>query len=237
MQKVKWPLQKRLSDRFRTARDVRLRDMIKIERAKVAGPFRILDLGGRADYWARVGFDFLDANEIDVLCINYTEAELYADKDTHPRLKAITGDARNLDFADMSFEFVHSNSVIEHVGSFSDKRAFAGEVRRLAPAYYVQTPYFWFPIDPHWPKLPFFHWYPLSWRHALLRRFKIGLGGPHRDIDHAMHDLEGTVLLDKAQMQTLFPDATMRNERFALLTKSLIAERAKDAVSTSGAKG
>jgi len=199
--------------------------MIVAERQRVVGPFRILDVGGRADYWQRVGAAFLDAQDILIECVNYTEAELYAGGHGLARLTTAVGDARALSYADNSFDMVHSNSVIEHVGGFADKRAFASEVRRLAPAYYVQTPYFWFPIDPHWPKLPFFHWMPMSWRHRFLRRWKLGFAGPHRDIDHAMGDLEGTVLLDRAQMQTLFPDAVLRAERLALLPKSLIAER------------
>ena len=127
--------------------------------------------------------------------------------------------------ADNSYQLVHSNSVVEHVGRFSSMRAFANEARRLAPAYYVQTPYFWFPIDPHWPRMPFFHWMPLSWRQKLLRRFSLGWGGKCRDIDHAMHDLEGTVLLDWSQMRALFPDGRLRVERFFGLPKSMIAER------------
>lgn len=218
-------LQNRLSDRFRGARDVALRTLILAERSRINGTFRILDLGGRADYWARVGFDFLERHDIDICCINYTEAELYASNDKHPRLTARVGDARALDLGDNSFHFVHSNSVVEHVGSFADKRAFANEVRRLAPAYYVQTPYYWFPIDPHWPRLPVFHWLPLSWRQKLLRRYGLGWGGPCRDIDHAMRDLEGTVLLDWSMMETLFPDSHLRAERIALLPKSIIAER------------
>lgn len=218
-------LQKRLSDRFRGARDVDLRNFILAERSRIQGTFRILDVGGRADYWARVGFDFLDHHDIDILCINYTETELYASNDKHARLTARVGDARALDFPDNNFHFVHSNSVVEHVGNFADKRAFANEVRRLAPAYYVQTPYYWFPIDPHWPRFPLFHWLPLSWRQKLLRRYGLGWGGPCRDIDHAMRDLEGTVLLDWSMMETLFPDSRLRPERFLLLPKSIIAER------------
>lgn len=218
-------LEKSLSDRFRAARDVALRDLILAERARVTGTFRILDLGGRADYWGRIGFAFLEANDLEVVCINHTEAELYASQDKHPRLTARVGDARALELADHSFDLVHSNSVVEHVGSFADKRAFANEVRRLAPAYYVQTPYAWFPIDPHWPRFPAFHWLPLSFRQKLLRRYSLGWGGPCRDVDHAMHDLEGTVLLDWSMMATLFPDAKLRAERFFGLAKSVIAER------------
>lgn len=166
-----------LSARFRGARDVRLRALILAERQRVAGPFRVLDVGGRADYWSRVGAAFLEAHDIEIVCVNYTEAELYASEHGMARLTLAVGDARALGYADNSFHMVHSNSVIEHVGRFSDMRAFADEVRRLAPAYYVQTPYFWFPIDPHWPKVPFFHWMPMSWRHRLLRRWRLGFGG------------------------------------------------------------
>lgn len=215
----------KLSRRFRAARDVHLRRLIIDVRGDVAGVFRILDLGGRADYWARVGFDFLEAHDIEIVCLNYSDAELYAQVDRHPRLLTRVGDARNLDMPDNSFHLVHSNSVIEHVGKFADKRAFANEVRRLAPAHYIQTPYFWFPIDPHWPKFPIFHWLPLSWRQKLLQRFSLGWGGRCRDVDHAMRDLEATVLLDWSMMATLFPDSRLRAERFALLPKSVIAER------------
>jgi hypothetical protein len=219
-------LTKKLSDRFRGSRDRQLRALIISERRNVSGPFRILDLGGRADYWRRVGFDFLDEHDLLIVCVNYTEQELYASKDNHWRLTARVGDATNLvNESNQSYHLVHSNSVIEHVGTFISKRAFATETCRLAPAYYVQTPYFWFPIDPHWPKLPMFHWLPMSWRQKLLRRYGLGWGGPCKDIDHAMRDLEGTSLLDWSQMATLFPDGSIRAERFFGLAKSMIAER------------
>ena len=37
--------------------------------------------------------------------------------------------------------------------------SFAGEVRRPAPAHFIQTPYFRFPFEPHFG-LPTFHWLP-----------------------------------------------------------------------------
>lgn len=215
----------RISRHFRSARDKSLRALITSERANIHGPFRILDVGGRADYWSRVGFDFLDAHDIWVHCINTSELELYQKGEQHPRVTTGIGNACALDMPDNSFDMVHSNSVIEHVGRFADKRAFANEVRRVAQCHYVQTPYAWFPIDPHWPRFPFYNWLPISLRQKLLRRFRLGWGKPSPDIDHAMNTIEGTQLLDRSMMVALFPDSRLRAERVLLWTKSLIAER------------
>jgi hypothetical protein len=214
-----------LSNKFRSARDVYLRELILAERQKITGTFRILDIGGRPEYWQRVGMGFIEANDITITCVNYMESELDANRFSHPAISSAVGDGRALPYQPGDFHFVHSNSVIEHVGGFADKARFAAEVARLAQAYYVQTPYFWFPIDPHWPRFPFFHWLPMSWRYRLLLRYKLGFAGPYRDMAHAIADLEGTVLLDLAQMRSLFPGGRIRLERFVGLPKSVIVER------------
>lgn len=216
----------RLSRYFRNRRDTRLREMILAERARVTGRFTILDLGGRVGYWQRVGFDFLESHDISVECVNYTAEELYANTIQHARISLSVGDATNMvGVGDNQYHLVHSNSVIEHVGPFANVRAFSHEVHRLAPAHYVQTPYFWFPFDPHWPRMPFFHWMPMSWRYRLLCRFGLGWGDRCDDVDHAMRDLEGTRLLDRRQMKVLFPTAQLRFEWFLGLPKSMIAEK------------
>lgn len=217
-----------LSTKFRARRDVLLRDFILQRRGAVAGPFRILDLGGTADYWRRVGFDWLEANDIDITCVNHIATEFGASEREAVRLRCIVADARAMTgHAADSFDFVHSNSVIEHVGRWSDMRAFANECRRLAPAYYVQTPYFWFPVDPHFYRVPMFHWLPESLRLKLLRRIKIGWSPPQHDIDRAMSLVESSILLDHSQFADLYPDAEIRFERIALLPKSLIALRGR----------
>jgi hypothetical protein len=218
-----------LSDSFRDKRNAALRAMIaRLSAARPAGsgPFRIVDLGGSFAYWERVGIAFLDTHDVTVTCINMTEGELKVAPAISPRLIAEIGNACNLSqYADMSFDMVHSNSVIEHVGRFPDMRDFAREVQRLAPAYYVQTPYFWFPIDPHSPRLPFYHWLPISLQLKLQRTIKLGWSKPVRDVAHAMSHIDSTVLLDRTRFHCLFPGARTRFERVMLLPKSMIVER------------
>jgi len=217
-----------LSSSFRDRRNAELRDFIScaIAARGVPGPFRIADLGGSFAYWERVGIEFLDAHDIHVACINKTEMALKVSPGSSSRLTAEVGDACNLSaYPDNSFDLVHSNSVIEHVGRYPEMQAFAREVRRLAPTYYVQTPYVWFPIDPHFPRLPFYHWLPASLQLKLQRRLKLGWGDPPREIAHAMNYIDGTIMLDRTRFRDLFPDAHHRCERVALLPKSLIAER------------
>ena len=120
------------------------------------GPVRVLDIGGTISYW-RALEPMWCARHLDVTIVNIVESEPSDEGILHIRL----GDARSLDYADNSFDVIHSNSVIEHVGHWLDMIAMAREVRRIAPHYYLQTPNFWFPIEPHY-RTAFMHWYPES---------------------------------------------------------------------------
>ncbi len=133
--------------------------------------------------------------------------------------------ARNLSqLDDLSFDVVHSNSVIEHVGLWRDECKMAQEVRRLAARYFVQTPNYWFPLEPHL-RTPFVHWLPVPWRAAIVRRRACGYFPRARSYDEARNILDDARLLDARAMATLFPDAVIERERIAGLTKSLIAIR------------
>ncbi len=50
---------------------------------------------------------------------------------------------------------------------------FADNVRRLAPRYYVQTPNYWFPFEPHFRTVGF-QYLPERLRVMMLRRFALG---------------------------------------------------------------
>jgi hypothetical protein len=182
------------------------------------GSCRILDLGGMPVFWEQFGAE-LDWDKLQVCVLN-----LDSWPTTNPRITSVVADARKSDLPDLSFDLVHSNSVIEHVGRWDDMAAFANEVRRLAPRYFVQTPYFWFPIEPHARTL-FLHWMPESWRYRILLQRTLGFWPRQTDVGEAMKWIQMAVLLDKRQLQHLFPDARIVAERFFGLTKSLYAIR------------
>ena len=215
-----------LSYRFRARRNVFLKDFLL--QAKPAGdaPCRILDLGGDIGYWQRLGLDWLRQNSFTVQCVNLHLDDSATDAVLDGPIRLVKGNACCMeDLANYSFDIVHSNSVIEHVGQWQDMKDFAREVRRLAPAYYVQTPYFWFPVDPHFSRAPMIHWLPESLRASVHLRWKAGWGEKVRDLDEAMAFVHSSLMLDRRQFKWLFSDAEHRFERVAGLPKSMIATR------------
>ncbi len=213
-----------LSSRFRRGRARRVVELIQAAFAE-RGRVRIIDLGGEPDYWLRV-FDraLLEGCKAHITLVNPQPFEV-----EDPLFTAAVGDACALpEHADFSFDLVHSNSVVEHVGDWPRMEAFAAEVRRLAPRYYVQTPYFWFPIEPHFSS-PFFHWRSEQARARLLMKRRHGFAERASDVGQAMRDVQHARLLDKQQFRYLFPDAQHIDEKAAGLTKSLIAIRNRPA--------
>jgi hypothetical protein len=213
-----------ISYKLRQRRDVALRALIQ-SIAEERGAVRVLDIGGRVDYWERVGIDFLRAFKAQVTIINLHETELSAVKTYGDVLATAVGNACNLEqFSDKAFDLAHSNSVIEHVETWGNMKAFGVETRRVATSYYVQTPYFWFPIDPHYYKFPLFHWFPRPLRARFLNLFPISYGGRVKTVDAAFEIVDRARLLDLRQFKFLFPDATHRFEWLGL-PKSMIAIR------------
>ena len=207
-----------LSRRFRLKRFRRLFALIDAIVAE-KGRCRIADLGGTAYYWNIVAEDMAQ-RPLEIALINPREAQL----SSGPFIGR-AGDATELgDIDDMSFDLVHSNSVVEHVGDWLRMKAMAANVRRLAPAYYVQTPNFWFPFEPHF-RAPFVHWLPEQTRYRLVMRFALGFSERKATVDEAMVRVQSARLLDRGQMKALFPDAAQIDERVCGLTKSLIAMR------------
>ena len=126
---------------------------------------------------------------------------------------------RRLPFADGEFDLAYASSVVEHVPP-ALRRAFAAEVRRVARGWYVQTPAWSFPIEPH-ALLPFAHWLPPRLRRPYWR---LGATGFWEEIQ----------LLRRGELEALFGPAAP--ERLGPLTKSWIAVRPVGAPGAAGSQ-
>ncbi len=179
----------------------------------------IADIGGTEYYW-EICRDFIEATPVKIHLINLDPTPT-----TNCKFETHQASACDLSqFEDNAFDLVHSNSVIEHVGGWANACKMAMHVRRIAPTYYVQTPNFWFPYEPHF-RFPFFQFLPEQVRYRMLMQFNLGFGGRRKTIDAAMRGVQSVDLLDMAQMRELFPDAQFARERIGPLTKSIIAMR------------
>ena len=184
------------------------------------GVCRILDIGGTYAYWRHVPVRLLDALNVEIVLLNLSDFELPKDA---VRFSKIIGDACDLTvFSNGEFDLTHSNSVIEHVGSWDAMTQMAKEMSRVGCSYYVQTPYFWFPIEPHF-LCPFLHFMPLSLRVKIARRIALGNWPRAENSDEAVRAQQSVMLLDKEMMISLFPDAVFTFERLLGIPKSIIA--------------
>jgi SAM-dependent methyltransferase len=113
--------------------------------------------------------------------------------------------SERLPFEDGHFDLVYCSSVIEHVAP-ARRAAFAAEIRRVGRGWFVQSPAYSFPIEPH-ALLPFAHWLPVSLRR---RYWRLGAAAAWEEI----------ALLRRGEMEALFGAA--RAERFGPLAKSWV---------------
>ena len=131
-------------------------------------------------------------------------------------------DGRDLPYLDKSFDLAFSNSVIEHVGGWTDMQRFASELRRVGHSYYCQTPNKWFPVEPHLGTL-FLHWFPGLLNHYFVVRFMTLWGLMNRPSrEQTAKSLSGIRLLSRRELESLFPGARIGAERFLGIPKSYV---------------
>jgi hypothetical protein len=122
---------------------------------------------------------------------------------------------------DTSFDIVFSNSLIEHVGGHARRIELAGQVRKLAPRHWVQTPYRYFPLEPHW-LFPGMQFMPPAARVKIAMHWPLVHTRP-TDTDEAREAVLWTELLTITEMRDYFPASSILHERVLGITKSLIA--------------
>ncbi len=175
---------------------------------------KVIDLGGSRMIW-----QFIDTPlDITLLNISYDyEIATPTSRVSHHKFTVIRGDACKTDLPSQSFDLAFSNSVIEHVGSRERRAAFAMQARRLAPKYWVQTPAKYFPIEAH-TGMPFWWYYPESVRQRLIKKWR-------QELPDWTEMVEGTTLVERSELQEIFPDAAIFTERALGIVKSYAAFR------------
>jgi hypothetical protein len=180
---------------------------------------RVLDVGGTPGFWEQY-YQELPQN-VHIVLVNLS----FKTRSDLDWIQTTIGDARSMPmFADRSFDFSFSNSVIEHVGSREDQVRMANEMRRVANGYYVQTPNLYFPLEPHF-LVPFWQFLPRHIRAHLLHRRGWGWIPKAPTLSAAREAVESISLLSERDMRSLFPDGEIYLEKMGPLIKSIIAWR------------
>jgi len=94
-------------------------------------------------------------------------------------------------------------------------------LQRVAQYYFVQTPAFIFPFEPHF-LFPFFHWLPRKIRIWLTLHFKLGWFKKCKNKMDAELLVDSIRILKKRELKILFKGATLIKEKFLMMSKSYI---------------
>ncbi len=198
-----------LSNRMRNERFKRFEALI----SQKAKPWKIIDIGGTPQFWRQRGWT--DRGDAHITIVNITPQE-----SAYANISFVLASALDLGrFRDNEFDVSFSNSVIEHLHTFENQKAMAREVRRVAPAYWLQTPNYWFPVEPHFHFVGW-QWLPLEMRVAMLQRWRFGRRGPTGDPEAARELVEEVRLLTRSELVELFPGGAIVAEKFGAWTKS-----------------
>jgi hypothetical protein len=175
---------------------------------------KILDIGGTQKYWEKMGF--LDHDNIEITLLNLEKGTA-----KHKNFSSVQGDACNLtQFADKQFDIVFSNSLIEHLYTKENQLRMASEAQRVGRYYFVQTPNFYFPIEPHWV-FPFFQFLPFQWRVFLTKNLNLGHYRKAKSETAAVERVKEVQLLTEKELISLFPKSRIYREYLFGLKKSI----------------
>lgn len=179
-------------------------------------PVRILDLGGSDYHWRNSVF--MNNKDFHITIIN-TENQNTKD---FRNLSFIKRDARDLDiFDDKEYEAVYSNSLLEHLNIYDDQKKMAEDIIRIGKHYFIQTPNYYFPVEPHF-LFPFFQFIPDNLKTKLLLKYNLGWFGKQQDKEKARELASSIRLLKKKELQKMFPGGKIFKEKYFMFNKSYI---------------
>lgn len=181
------------------------------------GQMSVIDLGGTADAWLRA-----PVRPAHVHLVNLESPPAVLPE----WMESDLADACELPDSILKgpYDLVISNSVLEHVGGHERRQRFADAVHHLADRHWIQTPYRYFPVEPHW-LFPGFQFLPAAARAVVARHWPL-VHTPPADRATALRTALGVELVSRTELAFYFPDSRIRTERMAGLVKSLIAVKA-----------
>jgi hypothetical protein len=173
---------------------------------------RVLDLGGCGAFW-----ESASTRPAEVTTVNLDPAASTRSWWSHLEADACTLDTRALG----KFDLVFSNSLLEHVGGHYRRDQLAAVVHGSADRHWIQTPYRYSPIEPHWV-FPALQFLPFEMRVCLTQKWPIGHCVTNSR-ERALVFVSDVELIGKTQMRVHFPQSDIWMERWRGFPKSMVA--------------
>jgi hypothetical protein len=183
---------------------------------KLEKPVKILDLGGSDYHWRNSAFK--NNKDYHITIIN-TEIQNTED---FRNICFIKRDVRHLNFFDdKEYDLVYSSSLIEHLNNFEEQKKLADEIKRIGKHYFIQTPNYYFPIEPHF-LFPFFQFLSDEKKTKLVSKYNLGWFIKQDDESKARELAASIRLLKKNELKEFFPGSKIYNEKYFFLNKSFV---------------
>jgi hypothetical protein len=172
---------------------------------------RVLDLGGTAVSWRVLG---MRPSSVTIVNLDGVGGPY------EPWMEIVNADACNGGFG--KYDLVFSNSLMEHLGGHARRQQFAEVVQESASSWWIQTPYRYFPIEPHW-MFPGFQFLPFRARVMVCQHWNTLHAPALKDWAEAAELVASTELISGTEMRAYFPTSEIWYERIAGVPKSLVA--------------
>ena len=212
---------KPISKHFRERRNRALVEIIAHLQADKRAPLDVLDIGGQIVFWLSIPLEARTKCKISLLNLPGAYDDLPASEAAEKEnFTLLNGDARDLSrFPDAKFDLVVCNSVIEHVGNWTDMEDATREATRVGRHGWVQVPAFEFPVEQHF-LLPFVHWLAPQTQVSILG----ALNSTYRNASYRDRQIgvQHVRPLKRRELKELLPDARISTE-WLLFPKSHMA--------------